>query len=46
MATRVYKTGMVELIDGTKITIAPLKLKYLREFMELFPKIKKTNSEE
>jgi hypothetical protein len=46
MATRVYKTGTVELIDGTKITIAPLKLKYLREFMELFPKIKKTNSEE
>jgi hypothetical protein len=46
MATRVYKTGMVELIDGTKIIIAPLKLKYLREFMELFPKIKKTNSEE
>lgn len=46
MATRIYKTGIVELIDGSKITITPLKLKYLREFMELFPKIKNAGSEE
>lgn len=46
MATRIYKTGTIELIDGTQIIITPLKLKYLREFMELFPQIKKLDSEE
>jgi hypothetical protein len=36
MATKIYDTGLVELIDGTFIEIRPLVIKYLREFMETF----------
>ena len=36
MATRIYNTETIELIDGTVIEISPLKIKYLREFMEAF----------
>jgi len=36
MATKIYETDTIYLIDGTEITIAPLKLKYLREFMDAF----------
>jgi hypothetical protein len=40
MATMVYSTGEVELIDGTKISLIPLKIKYLRQFMLAFEKVK------
>ena len=40
MATSIYKTKNVYLFDGTKIEIMPLKIKYLREFMDAFDKIK------
>jgi hypothetical protein len=40
MATSVYKTKNIYLFDGTEIEIMPLKIKYLREFMEAFNKIK------
>jgi hypothetical protein len=46
MATRVYESDIVYLIDGTQIYITPLKLKYLRPFMDLFEKIVKTDNEE
>jgi hypothetical protein len=47
MATTVYKTGKVSLIDGTEVELSPLKLKYLREFMEAFELVKTaTNDEE
>jgi len=36
MATKIYNTDTVYLMDGTEITISPLKLKYLREFMDAF----------
>lgn len=36
MATKVYEIDMIEFIDGTEIEIKPLKIKYLREFMEVF----------
>ena len=36
MATKIYDTDIIYLIDGTEIIIAPLKLKYLREFMDAF----------
>ena len=39
MATQVYETVEVELIDGTKITMRPLKISLLREFMKEFQKI-------
>jgi len=40
MATSIYKTKNVYLFDGTEIEIMPLKIKYLREFMDAFDKIK------
>lgn len=40
MATRVYKTKTIELLDGTEIILSPLKIKYLHEFMERFEDIK------
>lgn len=42
MAKQIYKTAYIELIDGTELYITPLKIKYLREFMEEFDKIKNT----
>jgi hypothetical protein len=36
MATTVYDSGYVELVDGTQVYIKPLKIKYLREFMDVF----------
>jgi hypothetical protein len=40
MATRIYKSDTITLIDGETIEIYPLKIKYLREFMEAFHLIK------
>ena len=40
MATSIYKTKNIYLFDGTEIEIIPLKIKYLREFMDAFNKIK------
>lgn len=39
MATSVYDVVEVELIDGTKIKMRPLKISLLREFMTEFQKI-------
>lgn len=36
MPTTVYKSGIVHLLDGTELYVTPLKIKYLREFMEAF----------
>jgi len=40
MATTIYESGTVYLIDGTELYITPLKLKYLREFMKAFDAVK------
>jgi hypothetical protein len=39
MATTVYETVDIELMDGTKIAMRPLKISLLREFMKEFEKI-------
>jgi len=39
MATTVYETTEIELLDGTKITMRPLKISLLREFMKTFQTI-------
>lgn len=39
MATSIYETVEVELIDGTNVTMRPLKISLLREFMTEFQKI-------
>ena len=36
MATEIYKTKTVKTVDGTKIYLTPLKIKYLRQFMTAF----------
>lgn len=36
MATTVYETMDIELLDGTKIKMRPLKISLLREFMRKF----------
>jgi len=39
MATEIYNKTNIFLIDGTEIEIIPLKIKYLREFMNEFDDI-------
>jgi len=46
MATTIYKSGNIYLIDGTQIYITPLKIKYLRQFMDEFDKIKDLDNED
>ena len=45
MATRIYEYGNIELIDGTKIKLSPLKIAYLREFMDVFGLIEFTKND-
>lgn len=46
MPTKIYDIEEIELIDGTIIEISPLKIKYLREFMNAFESIKNTKTDE
>lgn len=36
MPNKIYDSATISLIDGTEIFMTPLKIKYLREFMEIF----------
>lgn len=45
MATKIYETAIIQLLDGTELYISPLKLKYLRQFMEQFEALKGTKSD-
>jgi hypothetical protein len=40
MATKIYDTAKISLVDGEEITLTPLKIKYLREFMSAFELVK------
>lgn len=40
MATEVYESDYLILIDGTEIFVTPLKIKYLRQFMTAFENVK------
>jgi hypothetical protein len=46
MATNIYKQSYFELIDGTVVEGSPLKIKYLREFMDRFELVKKAKDDE
>ena len=39
MPTSVYETTEIELMDGTKVKMRPLKISLLREFMKTFEAI-------
>lgn len=40
MPTEIYKTSIIELFDGTELYITPLKIKYLKLFLEEFENVK------
>lgn len=40
MATKIYESAIIRTIDGEPIYITPLKIKYLRLFMEEFQNVK------
>lgn len=46
MATRVYKTKTIKLIDGTEIDLVPLKIKYLRQVMDIFDNSDKSEDDD
>lgn len=46
MATEIFDSDVIYLIDGTEVEIKPLKIKYLREFMEYFDKVKDSKDDE
>ena len=40
MPTEIYKSTVVELIDGTELYITPLKIKFLKLFLDEFENVK------
>ncbi len=46
MATKVYDTKKILLVDDRVIIAAPLKIKYLREFLETFETIKEAKNDD
>lgn len=45
MATKIYDSAKICLIDGTELFITPLKIKYLREFMDAFESVKSASGD-
>jgi hypothetical protein len=46
MATQIYDFETLELLDGTELHLSPLKIKYLREFMDTFGQVRESPDEE
>jgi hypothetical protein len=46
MPSKIYETGFIRLTDNTELEIEPLKLKYFREFMNIFETSKDTRTED
>jgi hypothetical protein len=46
MAKRVYKTGYIEDIHGNLISVSPLKIKYMRDFMDKFVLVSQAQDQE
>lgn len=46
MATTIYDIDYVYLVDGTRVEITPLKIKYMREFMAAFEFVKNSKDDE
>jgi hypothetical protein len=46
MATKIYDTKKILLVDDREVIAAPLKIKYLREFLETFETIKQAKTDE
>ena len=46
MPTKIYDTGNIVLIDDTELYLTPLKIRYLREFMDLFEEVKRAQGDD
>ena len=46
MATKIYKNQTIFLFNGKELEIIPLKIRYLREFMEVFKNIKQAKNDD
>jgi hypothetical protein len=46
MPTKIYSIEEIELVDGTVIELSPLKIKYMRQFMDVFDSIKNAETDE
>jgi hypothetical protein len=46
MPTKIYETKYISLTDGTEIETSPLKIKYLKEFMDTFDLIKTADGDD
>jgi hypothetical protein len=46
MATKIYESGYIELSDGIRLHITPLKIIYLRDLMDEFNAFKEAASED
>jgi hypothetical protein len=46
MPTTIYDIKYISLADGTEVEISPLKIKYLKEFMNIFELLKNTKNDD
>jgi len=46
MPTEIYKSTVVELIDGTELYITPLKIKFLKLFLDEFENVKTSKNDD
>lgn len=46
MATEIYKSEVIKLMDDSHLYITPLKIRYLREFMQKFEDVRATTNEQ
>jgi len=46
MPTEIYKSSVVQLIDGTELYITPLKIKFLKLFLQEFENVKKAKGDD
>ena len=46
MPTEIYKTSIIELFDGTELYITPLKIKYLKLFLQEFENVKTAKNDD
>jgi hypothetical protein len=46
MAKEIYAIDYVTTVDGIEIELSPLKIKYFKQFMDVFDEIKKAESED
>lgn len=46
MATKIYDTGTITLLDDREVELKPLKIFYLRQFMDLFEFVKSAKNDD